>query len=183
MRNLSKYTPKIKIPDNIRFIGTINRDATTKDLSPKVIDRSMIINLNSSFNNYEKLEMVLANKIEGIEAKYITPKEFEVDKMDTSSVYDEFKEFITLLNENEIELNFRFINAAAKMLNIEGIENRKLKDYIIATKILPKFNNEIDNDKFFSELNKLLLDKDISKEIYISIKSFYEEHRVLSYWR
>ena len=41
------YPPDIKIPENIRFVGTINKDETTKSLSPKVIDRAFVIELNN----------------------------------------------------------------------------------------------------------------------------------------
>lgn len=42
--NLSeKYTPDFIIPENVQFIGTLNMDETTCDLSPKIIDRSFII--------------------------------------------------------------------------------------------------------------------------------------------
>ena len=43
--NYLKYGNKIKIPSNIRFCGTINKDDTTKDLSPKVVDRSIIMEI------------------------------------------------------------------------------------------------------------------------------------------
>ncbi len=44
---LSRYQPSLYIPPNIRFIGTINKDETTRDLSPKVIDRSYFIRVES----------------------------------------------------------------------------------------------------------------------------------------
>jgi len=37
--------PRFRIPENVRFIGTINLDETTKTLSPKVIDRSYFIEI------------------------------------------------------------------------------------------------------------------------------------------
>ena len=39
----NRYTPEFEIPQNVTFVGTLNMDATTNDLSPKVIDRSCII--------------------------------------------------------------------------------------------------------------------------------------------
>ena len=36
-----------KIPPNIHFVGTINNDDTTNELSPKVRDRCLFINLSS----------------------------------------------------------------------------------------------------------------------------------------
>lgn len=39
------YPAKFMIPKNVRFVGTLNMDETVKPLSPKVIDRSFIIEL------------------------------------------------------------------------------------------------------------------------------------------
>ncbi|WP_144561732.1 McrB family protein [Bacillus mycoides] len=40
------YPAKFFIPPNVRFVGTLNMDETVKPLSPKVIDRSFIIELD-----------------------------------------------------------------------------------------------------------------------------------------
>lgn len=47
------YPGKFRIPDNVRFIGTINMDETTKSLSPKVVDRSYAIRVGV-LQNQEK---------------------------------------------------------------------------------------------------------------------------------
>lgn len=43
---VERYPHKFQIPKNVRFIGTINMDQTVKSLSPKVIDRSFIIEID-----------------------------------------------------------------------------------------------------------------------------------------
>ena len=43
-----KYPATFKIPKNIKFFGTLNQDATTLDISPKVIDRSFVIRVEKS---------------------------------------------------------------------------------------------------------------------------------------
>lgn len=45
------YPGKFRIPDNVRFIGTINMDETTKSLSPKVVDRSYAIRVGVLHNH------------------------------------------------------------------------------------------------------------------------------------
>ena len=42
---LNRYKPMISIPPNVKFVGTINNDATTQELSPKVIDRSLFLRI------------------------------------------------------------------------------------------------------------------------------------------
>lgn len=52
------YPGKFRIPDNVRFIGTINMDETTKSLSPKVVDRSYAIRVGVLQNQEkEKLQV------------------------------------------------------------------------------------------------------------------------------
>lgn len=40
---LCRYPAEFPIPENVQFIGTLNMDESTKGLSPKVLDRSFII--------------------------------------------------------------------------------------------------------------------------------------------
>lgn len=42
---IEKYPANFSLPINVRFIGTLNMDHTVKALSPKVVDRSLIIEL------------------------------------------------------------------------------------------------------------------------------------------
>lgn len=43
---LNRYEAAFRLPDNVQFVGTLNMDETTKGLSPKVLDRSFIIELD-----------------------------------------------------------------------------------------------------------------------------------------
>ncbi|PGZ14689.1 McrB family protein [Bacillus cereus] len=56
------YPAKFFIPPNVRFVGTLNMDETVKPLSPKVIDRSFIIELDHP----TKLESLQEELEEGI---------------------------------------------------------------------------------------------------------------------
>lgn len=56
------YPGKFRIPDNVRFIGTINMDETTKNLSPKVVDRSYPIRVGVlQSQEKEKLQAIVEN--------------------------------------------------------------------------------------------------------------------------
>lgn len=55
-RNLTeRYTPCFEVPNNVTFVGTLNMDATTNDLSPKVIDRSCIIKVTKDTHDSLKV--------------------------------------------------------------------------------------------------------------------------------
>lgn len=182
-KNINKYKPTIKIPDNIRFIGTINRDATTKDLSPKVIDRSIIININSSFDTFN--ELLLRKNEKSLQPRFIGSDEIKVIKGKEEDAFESFREIIEIFNKNDIELNFRFLTTAATMLGIENFSKRTLIDYITATKILPKLNHELsDNGQLLlNKLSEFVADGKISKVIYENMIKFYNEHEILTYWR
>ena len=47
-RMLAQYPPSFSIPRNVRFIGTLNQDETTLDLSPKVLDRAFVVRLDAA---------------------------------------------------------------------------------------------------------------------------------------
>ncbi|MDE6589134.1 MAG: hypothetical protein K2K53_02050, partial [Oscillospiraceae bacterium] len=43
---LNRYPAEFSVPDNVHFVGTLNMDESTKGLSPKVLDRSFIIEIH-----------------------------------------------------------------------------------------------------------------------------------------
>ena len=45
---LANYQRELTIPRNVKFIGTLNQDATTMDISPKVLDRSFVIRIETT---------------------------------------------------------------------------------------------------------------------------------------
>ena len=53
-RLISDYPARFEIPKNIRFIGTINMDHTTKPLSHKVIDRVYVVEIGHFSDNEKK---------------------------------------------------------------------------------------------------------------------------------
>ncbi|MEG0314977.1 MAG: AAA family ATPase [Erysipelotrichaceae bacterium] len=61
-KNKKDYPAQIQIYDNIIFIGTINLDETTKDISDRLLDRSFVINLKKKkfsdfYNQHNKKEL------------------------------------------------------------------------------------------------------------------------------
>ena len=61
------------LPPNLRFVGTLNMDATTQSLSPKVIDRSLFI----EFPKGGEAEEREAGEIESLESKFYPLSLFE----------------------------------------------------------------------------------------------------------
>lgn len=66
---------KVKIPQNIRFIGTLNVDDTTYYLSPKILDRVHIIKFeNPIFLDRDSIEKEINSDLEG--SLSINPRSF-----------------------------------------------------------------------------------------------------------
>lgn len=59
--NKRDYPPSIKIGDNVKFIGTVNVDETTKDFSDRLLDRANVINLRKEKFSKFKSEIENSN--------------------------------------------------------------------------------------------------------------------------
>jgi len=164
---------KLKIPNNMWYIGTINNDDSTFMITDKVYDRAMPINID------EKADAFEAPKTSTLELSYTHLNKLFVDAKEKNKVKDEVMEKLTLTDKYIIE-HFRiaFGNRIVKQLTdfvpafvacggeeVEGV------DYILANKILRKFEqlnlgiikNEIDG--FIEFLNKTFGDDKMKESI------------------
>lgn len=136
------YPPIFKIPENVRFIGTLNMDHTVKPLSPKVIDRSFIIEIGH-LKSQEKKEIqknlqFLTGKIE---MDYETFKLPTLDDITVSDAVEKIQEISQLFEDYpNASLNSRGIKHTRSFLKYAKNEQEKneLLDYIILGKILPR---------------------------------------------
>ncbi len=121
---IEKYPAKFTIPENVRFIGTLNVDQTTKSISPKVIDRSFIIEI------LQDKEARVEPRQE-VEQQYVTINEFTKSEINKNKII-EFEDTLEDSNANAIisEINlankhFEVMNAS---LNHRGMQH--IKQYI-----------------------------------------------------
>lgn len=139
-------TEKIEYANNLRFIGTINYDQTTEELSPRVIDRANIIrmhhksfeinkisaseieNLNISFSEcIDIFDLIDFSSFEkSIELDPETEKRFNTIK----EKFEELKIFIS----PRVQISVKRYCSVAKEFMYE--ENKPL-DYCIAQRLLP----------------------------------------------
>lgn len=184
-----RYKSSIKIPFNIRFVGTVNKDETTKNLSPKVVDRSFIIELNGSTKQVE--EYMLEN-IEEYETKYsqkliLSPEDFLINRSDldlsTQGKIEIIKDILKKLN---VYLNNRFDDQVKQIVGSEVLSDKdKLFDYIVSSMVLPKININIEqrDNEWVNRLEKQLQQSDISKDIFSNMKDYCENEHILTFWR
>ncbi len=75
---LARYPATVRIPRNVKFIGTLNQDETTLDLSPKVLDRSLVIRVEHAGGGTEETP-------DGTPAAYDRPARYQpLDRMAAS---------------------------------------------------------------------------------------------------
>ena len=160
-KTLSRYKNEIVIPDNVKFIGTLNQDETTKDLSPKVLDRSLVIKLQS---NIQKEIMMRESNISENSATNSVGWSEEV-KTEWDSLVSEFA-------KHNIRVSKR-LETAAKVLAEVLTDKEMFFDVVVSTMILPKINcSPYQND---IEDIKAILKSFCEKETRLSSKFIYED--------
>lgn len=71
--NNNEFPSRIKIGENVIFIGTVNIDETTKDFSDRLLDRTFVIKLrSSSFVSFYEESMDNANRVTPAESSKCT---------------------------------------------------------------------------------------------------------------
>lgn len=141
------HNETIQFPNNLRFIGTINYDHTTEELSPRVLDRINIIQLNKSEEiNFSNIS---SSKIKNIQLSFKRCIEFfelsdinQNDKMNPQTekgykeIKSEFKNLKIFISPRvEIAIN-RYITLASKYMS----DVNKPLDYCVAQRLLPLIN-------------------------------------------
>ena len=182
-------TEHINYTNNLRFIGTINYDQTTEELSPRVIDRANIIRLKPQDFNLDNL---MYHDIKKVLLRY-------KDIQDFFELLD-FKSEVNIAFDNEREKVFEDIKAQFKKLNIyisprveisikrycsvaKNImhEENKPLDYSIAQRLLPLINVQGTNSKQkLKDLQAMLPEEkfSISANILKDIISLGEEGEI-----
>lgn len=164
------------IPDNLRFVATINYDSTTEYLSPRILDRAPVIILegNPLLSNYAKKDMV--SIIENIQTPIsynvmehyfgvtdtipeFTDKEkrvFEQIKVVLEDKNYELGKSIPISNRKEIAIR-QYCNKARPLMRSYSDDNDILAmDFAILQLVLPQIRG---NGKPFS--NRLTKFKDV----------------------
>ncbi|ELI6455823.1 AAA family ATPase [Flavobacterium psychrophilum] len=142
------HNETIKFPNNLRFIGTINYDHTTEELSPRVLDRINIIQLNKSedinFSNIsnskiKNIQLSFKRCIDFFELTDNNQIELKIeDKTEKGyrEIKSEFKNLKIFISPRvEIAIK-RYITLASKYMS----DVNKPLDYCVAQRLLPLIN-------------------------------------------
>lgn len=176
----------IKFPNNLRFIGTINYDHTTEELSPRVLDRINIIQLpkneditfgNSTNSKIKNIHLSFKRCIDFFELKHGSSIELKIeDKTELAyrEIRNEFKNLKIFISPRiEIAIK-RYITLASKYMS----DVNKPLDYCVAQRLLPLINLQgFENKQKLESLKTKLKDNkcEISTRILDDIMSIGSE--------
>lgn len=164
------------IPKTLRFLATMNYDHTTEILSPRLIDRSWIILLDTPYNDSLVYNDDLNIEDDGI----ITFKDMEKYFLDNFkgndipvNVSDTLDDICAIFNKNNMCVSPRIRKIIDRYLKtgVNVFEDFKITpheyvalDYAVAQKLLPKIDGQSeDYEKFLKSLITLFEDKKMTK--------------------
>lgn len=150
---------KIKVTDNIWFVGTANRDESTFEISDKVYDRAQVVSLNRKG---------IREKYISTSAKYISVSKLEElfnDAVSTNEYRDEVESRLNALDEvlmEQFDISFgnRIVTQTMNFVAVfvaAGGELVDALDYQISTKILRKVITS-DEEEALLELESVTTD-------------------------
>ena len=161
---------KLKVPANVRFIGTANHDETTLEFAPKTYDRSNLMEMPKN----KETNIAKTDDTYNISYTWLM-KQFSAAKSTYQSEYKKFKEFINssemriLLMNKGIGVGNRFEDQAERFISafiVTGDPKKKdeslakASDHLITTKLFRTLRNRYDLEKnslqtFKEEYDKL----------------------------
>lgn len=132
--NRSSYPDKIKINNNVIFIGTINLDETTKNISDRLLDRSFVINL--------KKKKFIDFSNQDLEKETESVSKFNV--CESSSQYNQWRSkenYIRAFEKRELEFLDELHSFISKYDEQKGVSFRVLKNIGTYINNIPKKND------------------------------------------
>jgi hypothetical protein len=135
---LIAYPSELMIPDNVRFIGTLNMDHTVKPLSPIVIDRSLILELDHTTLDDAIIEELKSNPQVG---QIEVPLSELTKTIHESEQVEELADRIIELSKGLDAISDARINARGRQQLIHILQYSELTtqtlDLLLQAKLLP----------------------------------------------
>lgn len=183
LTNADKYPSSISIGENVIFIGTINIDETTKEISDRVFDRALVLKLHkktfSSFFNTKNDNLGTTNDYKITYSLFNSfrknsPKYINVFKEEEIKFLDEIHELINSISSDK-GVSFRNLKTISNYLaNSNDIFPRKdAFDYAINQTIIQKIRGaDFEVKELFEESGERSLITILDK--FTSVSDFKE---------
>lgn len=153
--------------NNLRFLATINSDETTEPLSPRLLDRAPVINMDVLHTGF--FEGVDDMELDGAVGMDVIKQCFDVNESKFKEIneFPSLNGFIELASKNEkslgdaINLSMRKRTAISNYLSAanEIMDEHIAQDYAISQFLLPLFKGDKKGfDKRLNELKSIAID-------------------------
>lgn len=170
---------KLRLPENLFIIGTVNIDETTYMFSPKVLDRANVIEfrvseseMESYFNNAKTLDMEVLRGQGASMGKSFVAKAKEKNLM-AENIQNDLMPFFKKLQDAGAEFGYRTASEISRFVKIcsELSDGTMSKDDVIDAaimqKLLPKVHGSRNKiERILKDLGKLCLNKNTEKESF-----------------
>ena len=187
VKNGDKYPRSINIGENVFFIGTVNIDETTKQMSDRLLDRAIVINLAApSFESLKDIKDTKAEIYPEVSFSRFSTSMAKIDNATNEFVGKEFdliNELNTLFTESAYNrsISFRSLYKMALFLkNSKNILSRSdAIDFVISQIVVKKINGAKE------ELEGVISDDDTQGIIkilnsYSDVSKFNKTRKVVS---
>lgn len=148
---------RLKIPENVRFIGTANHDETTLEFAPKTYDRSNLMEMPKNHPDKKDFKQTEGNF--NVKYSWLNAK-FEEAEQKNKESFNKFHDFINsddmkfLLMDKGIGIGNRLEFQAEKFISV-FVESGKDKekdvakaiDHLISSRLFRTLKNRYDLDK------------------------------------
>ena len=146
---------KLRIPKNVRFIGTANHDETTLEFAPKTYDRSNIMDMPKNILREGKAVEAQYNiSYSWLEEQFLAAEKKYVIECERFKKFLEHQEFKNLIDEKNISVGNRFEKQADRFISVFLASGRDKKkdlavaaDHLITSRLFRTLKNRYDLDK------------------------------------
>lgn len=184
---------EIKLPTNVQFVGTVNMDELSKSISPKVLDRSCVIELSYRDGitpDPVDIKTICEVKKSTFSAKCFTgydeePNLHSKEVEEIQKVYDKLGDFYDKNRASIIGLR-PALSHRGRMRSSFMLSHGTNPGDIVLSRLLPTLNWEMP-EELFSDLKKLFEENVVLREKRIiekleAMKDDFEDRVVLDYW-
>lgn len=139
--NDNQYPHKIKIGQNLRFIGTMNIDETTKEISDRLLDRANFITLNKvKFKDF-------IDRVQSVDKSKINYKKNICTRLDEYYEWVNQEVNTLVLDDEELRLFDNIHELIIKYDSQKGVSFRVLKKINLYLKNIPMHNGNLMIDR------------------------------------
>lgn len=167
---------RLRVPKNVRFIGTANHDESTLEFAPKTYDRSNLMEMPKNISREGKAVDAQYNiSYSWLEAQFTAAEKVYTGECEKFKKFIESKDFKDLIDEKNIGVGNRFEKQANRFISVFLASGRDKKedlavaaDHLITSRLFRTLKNRYDLDKNnlqkFRDTFELLFEAEFGKK-------------------